>query len=171
MTEAEEKVTSWMPLEGTSPIVRLKPGDLFFDPKPHRLSTLLGSCVSVCLWDEERRMGGMTHSMIPTGGTSRQHATDGSIHELVRRMERAGCATSRMKAKLFGGFSPFRALTMAGRIGVANIESAVGVLREYGLSIVARETMGEGGIVIYQNTESGEVTGRLFSPLRQPANP
>ncbi len=170
MVEGEDRLKRWMPLEGTAPIHRLKPGEIYFNPKPHRLATLLGSCVAVCLWDGERRMGGMTHSLIPSGGEMDLHATDASIHELVRRMVRAGCHTASMRAKLFGGFAPLKALSAAGGIGAANIESAFGVLREYGLRIVAREIMGEGGIVIYQDTESGEVTGRKISPLR-PANP
>ena len=169
MDEVERRLRRLMPLEGTAPIHRLKPGEIYFDPKPHRLATLLGSCVAVCLWDEERRMGGMTHSLIPTGGKNALHATDASIRELVQRMVRAGCKTTAMRAKLFGGFAPLRALGMAGNIGAANIEAAVAVLRDYGIRIVAQEIMGEGGIVICQNTETGEVTGRKISPIQPDA--
>ena len=166
MDEVERRLRRLMPLGGTAPIHRLKPGEIYFNPKPHRLATLLGSCVAVCLWDEERRMGGMTHSLVPSGEQTDLHATDASIHELVRRMVRAGCSTASMRAKLFGGFAPLRALGMAGTIGAANIQSAVAVLRDLGIDIVAQEIMGEGGIVIYQNTETGEVTGRKISPLQ-----
>jgi len=159
MDEVERRLRRLMPLGGTAPIHRLKPGEIYFNPKPHRLATLLGSCVAVCLWDEERRMGGMTHSLVPP-------ATDAAIHELVRRMVRAGCRTEAMRAKLFGGFAPMKSFGMPGTIGAANIESAVAVLRDYGISIVAQEIMGEGGIVIYQDTESGEVTGRKISPIK-----
>lgn len=161
----------FMPLEGSSPVVRLKPGEIFFNPAPHRLATLLGSCVAVCLWDESRRMGGMTHSLIPSGEKAALHATDAAIHELVQRMLRAGCKTTSMRAKLFGGFAPLRSLGVVANIGAANIESAVSVLRGYGIRIVAQEIMGEGGIVIYQDTENGNVSGRLISPLRHGADP
>ena len=166
MDEVERRLRRLMPLEGTAPIHRLKPGEIYFSPKPHRLATLLGSCVAVCLWDEERRMGGMTHSLIPSGGEADMHATDAAIHELVRRMVRAGGSTTAMRAKLFGGFAPLKALGMCDTIGAANIESAVAVLRDYGIRIVAQEIMGDGGIVIYQDTETGEVTGRKISPLQ-----
>jgi len=171
MDEVERRLRRLMPLGGTAPIHRLKPGEIYFNPKPHRLATLLGSCVAVCLWDEERRMGGMTHSLVPSGVESDMHATDAAIHELVRRMLRAGCHTKAMRAKLFGGFAPMRSLGMPGTIGAANIESAVAVLRDYGISIVAQEIMGEGGIVIYQDTESGEVTGRKISPIQTVEDP
>jgi chemotaxis protein CheD len=171
MSDVDRKLRRFMPIGGTSPIVRLKPGELFFDPKPHRLATLLGSCVAVCLWDEERRMGGMTHSLIPNGDKEELHATDSAIHELVRRMTRVGCRTQTMRAKLFGGFSPLKGLGVTGSIGAANIHSAVAVLRGYGIRIVAQEIMGEGGIVIYQDTETGEVSGRLISPMRSGEDP
>ena len=117
-------------------------------------------------------MGGMTHSLIPTGGKTELHATDASIRELVQRMIRAGCRTAVMRAKLFGGFSPLKNLGMkGGGIGAANIESAVAVLNSYGIRIVAQEIMGDGGIVIYQDTETGEVSGRLISPLRPGEDP
>ena len=172
MDEVERRMRRFMPLEGDSPVVRLKPGEVFFDPVPHRLATLLGSCVAVCLWDEERRMGGMTHSLIPTGngGKGALHATDASIHELVQRMTRAGCRTSSMRAKLFGGFAPLRGLGVVGNIGAANIQSAIGVLYGYGIRIVAQEVMGDGGIVIYQDTETGEVSGRLINPIQRGAD-
>lgn len=171
MSEADRRLKRFMPIGGTAPIVRLKPGDIFFDPKPHRLATLLGSCVAVCLWDEERRMGGMTHSLIPTGGKEALHATDASIRELVQRMICAGCRTEAIRAKLFGGFSPLKGLGVTGSIGAANIESAVAVLKGFGIRIVAQEIMGDGGIVIYQDTENGDVSGRLISPIRRGANP
>jgi chemotaxis protein CheD len=171
MDEVERRIRRFMPLGGNAPIVRLKPGELFFDPKPHRLATLLGSCVAVCLWDERRRMGGMTHSLIPSGGKEVLHATDASIRELVQRMVRAGCSTVMMRAKLFGGFSPLKGFGVQKSIGAANIESAVEVLEDYGIAIVAQEILGDGGIVIYQDTETGEVNGRLISPIRHAADP
>jgi len=171
MSDVDRRMKRLMPLGGTAPIVRLKPGEVYFDPKPHRLATLLGSCVAVCLWDEERRMGGMTHSLIPSGGKEVLHATDSSIHELVQRMVRAGGRTGAMRAKLFGGFSPLKGLGVHGGIGAANIDSAVAVLKGYGIRIVAQEIMGDGGIVIYQDTETGDVTGRLISPLRPGEDP
>lgn len=160
-----------MPLGGTSPVVRLKPGELFFDPKPHRLSTLLGSCVAVCLWDERLHMGGMTHSLVPTGGAGEMIATDSSIRELVQRMMRSGCRAETLQAKLFGGCAPLKNLGVEAGIGAANIERAVEVLGELGIRIVAQEILGEGGIMIHQDTGTGEVSGRMISPLRRAEDP
>ena len=31
----------------------------------HMITTILGSCVSVCLWDQARQIGGMNHILLP----------------------------------------------------------------------------------------------------------
>lgn len=159
MNQFERRLARLMPFAGTSPIVRLQPGDVFFDPAPHRLMTLLGSCAAVCLWDRRLRVGGMTHSLVPG-------STETAIGDLVGRMKRAGCLIEDMEAKLFGGFTAMPILRTGGGIGAANIGSALETLRHWKIEVVAQEIMGEGGIVIYQNTESGEVSGRMIDPLR-----
>ena len=165
LTGFDVRLRRLMPFEGTTPIVRLQAGDIFFDPAPHRLMTLLGSCVAVCLWDRCRRMGGMTHSLLPrsTGeGGPAGRDVDAAINDLVNRMIRAGCRTEDMAAKMFGGFTALSGLGTSSRIGKANVESAVHTLDEWGIEIVAQEILREGGIVIYQNTETGDVSGRLL---------
>ena len=39
------------------------------------LSTTLGSCVSVCLWEPSRQIGGMNHFLLP-------HSTGGLLLEM-----------------------------------------------------------------------------------------
>lgn len=39
----------------------LKPGYIFFSSEGHTIETILGSCVSVSLWDKKKKMGIMTH--------------------------------------------------------------------------------------------------------------
>lgn len=72
------------------------------------ISTLLGSCIAVCLYDESRRVGGMNHFMLPNGGgdglgpdASRfgVHAMD----RLIGAMVRLGVDRRRLVAKVFGG--------------------------------------------------------------------
>ena len=43
----------------------LLPGDSVTTRKPMLLATLLGSCVSVCLSNPQRRTAGMNHYMLP----------------------------------------------------------------------------------------------------------
>ena len=39
----------------------LQPGCIFVSKEPHFVSTVLGSCVSVCVWDPIAGFGGMNH--------------------------------------------------------------------------------------------------------------
>ncbi len=45
--------------------VVLRPGDFHFGGGHTRISTLLGSCVSITLWHPRRLIGGMCHYMMP----------------------------------------------------------------------------------------------------------
>jgi len=40
-------------------------GSLFAHKERHMVTTVLGSCVSVCLWDCVRKRGGINHYMLP----------------------------------------------------------------------------------------------------------
>ena len=48
--------------------VFLQPGDFHFGAGRTRISTLLGSCISITLWHPARLIGGMCHFMLPTRG-------------------------------------------------------------------------------------------------------
>lgn len=71
------------------------------------LSTLLGSCVAVCLWDPVAKVGGMNHFLLPIGPKG---AADGpmrygvhAIEVLINALLRRGAHRERLRAKLFGG--------------------------------------------------------------------
>jgi chemotaxis protein CheD len=51
-------------------VVTLFPGEYFVSDKPVVLSTLLGSCVAVCMRDPNAGVGGMNHFMLPAPGHS-----------------------------------------------------------------------------------------------------
>jgi len=49
------------------PIAYVQPGQLVVSAVPRTLSTILGSCVAVCLWDPAVAAGGMNHYLLPSG--------------------------------------------------------------------------------------------------------
>ena len=67
-------VIATVPSDGREPLERriyLHPGGLWAEPCAATITTVLGSCVSVCLWDPERALGGINHFVLPRGGTVR----------------------------------------------------------------------------------------------------
>jgi len=73
-------------------------------------STLLGSCISVCLKDSCNGVAGINHFMLPGKFSSngRQSYNDvrygwSAMETLIREMERLGARREHLKAKIFGG--------------------------------------------------------------------
>jgi len=109
------------------------------------VTTILGSCVSVCLYDPERRMGGMNHFLLPqpVGGSLRGiadpqrygiHAMEVLINALMAR----GAERSRMRAHCYGGAQVVAGL---GEIGAENVAFARHFLATEGIA-VAHEDLG-----------------------------
>lgn len=68
------------------------------------LTTVLGSCVAACIYDDRRRIGGMNHFLLPggtAGGDMRFAAA--SMERLVNALLKRGAERARLQAKLFGG--------------------------------------------------------------------
>ncbi len=85
------------------------------------ISTILGSCISMCLWDPVAGVGGMNHLLLPTMQSAGAQSTSGAVamDKLINEMMRLGAERPRLRAKVFGGSS-----MLAGRtdIGARNAE-------------------------------------------------
>ena len=57
------------------------PGEYFVHDEDMLIMTTLGSCIAACLWDRERRIGGMNHFMLPDGGGSADSGRYGSLRD------------------------------------------------------------------------------------------
>ena len=131
-------------------------GDLVASAEPMRLSTVLGSCVSVCLFDPVRRCGGMNHYLVPRGGTKPIHG-DWATEELIAQLGRLGCPPQGLRGKVFGGGSPLRLVNEAFAIGAENAAVAREVLGAHGIPIVA-ERVGHGaGVRLFFENWTGVV--------------
>lgn len=73
-------------------------------------STMLGSCVSVCAYDEYAGIGGMNHFLLPNAPKSEEQGFSSSfrygsaaIETLLNSLFAKGAAKNGLKIKLFGG--------------------------------------------------------------------
>ena len=74
--------------------------------RPCLITTTLGSCVAVCLYDPVSALGGMNHFVLPRApaGSGRDaRFGDVAIGELVTKLEASGCRIADLTAKMFGG--------------------------------------------------------------------
>jgi chemotaxis protein CheD len=95
------------------------------------LQTVLGSCVSACLHDPVRRIGGMNHFLLPDDGvgTDMRYAS-AAMERLVNELLKSGADRGRLQAKLFGGA---RIMSNLPDIGRRNADSALTFLRNEGI--------------------------------------
>jgi chemotaxis protein CheD len=131
-------------------------GDLVVESSPVRMSTVLGSCVSVCLFDPARRFGGMNHYLVPRGGSTAIHG-EWSTTQLIERMRRLGSAVGTLQSKIFGGGCPLKLVNENYAIGAENVIVARRVLAAHGIPVVA-ERVGHGaGVRLFFENWTGVV--------------
>lgn len=139
----------------------LYPGSLFVDKHPHYITTLLGSCVAVCLYDKRLKYGGMNHYLLPMWngkGLASPKYGNIAIQQLVEKMERLGSRKQDLIAKVFGGAAVLESESNVFLIGERNIRIADKILeQEMRIKIVAASTGGKQGRKIVFNTLTGEV--------------
>lgn len=144
----------------------LLPGEVFVSRQGHMVTTILGSCVSLCLWDSVRKIGGINHYLLPLWGgegipTSRYG--DVAIDELIHRMAELGCHTDNLVAKIFGGARMLTERYMSFAIGTRNVQLAEQLMSERGIPVVAADTEGTIGRRLIFNTRTGVVLLRKRS--------
>lgn len=118
------------------------------------LSTLLGSCVAVCMRDKWNKIAGINHIMLSNSAQPEEMLTNSDarygIHAmelLINELMKAGANRSRLEAKVFGGGKVLN--QGSGQVAYSNVEFAVSYLKKEGIPILARDTGGEEGRKIY----------------------
>jgi chemotaxis protein CheD len=146
----------------------LHPGEIHVTSQPTRLTTILGSCVSVCLFDARARVAGMNHFLLPrapaTGDGSTRYG-DIAMDVLVARMLTLGASRDRMIAKLFGGANVLRAFGEGElHIGLANVELARAALERQSIAVGAEDVGGTRGRKLVFDAPDGAAWVKVIGP-------
>jgi chemotaxis protein CheD len=157
------------PLERDSPIVFLRAGEMHFTARPELVVTLLGSCLSVTMFNRRTKLGGVCHSILPQCESRTQcvencletfRYVDCSIRMMVHLFERHSVKRNEIEVKCFGGANMFsRRAQVSGSIfiGKQNIQTAKQIIHSEGLNILAMDVGGLQGRKIFFYTDTGEV--------------
>jgi chemotaxis protein CheD len=142
----------------------LLPGQLHVSAGPCQIRTILGSCVAICLWDKGQSVGGMNHFLLPAsrdGEPASLRFADMATKTLVEKLQRLGCRTRDLQAKIFGGSSMFQSQNRyAVSLGARNVSAALDLLKGAGIAVAAQETGGTQGRKIVFNTDNGMAWSR-----------
>ena len=137
----------------------LYPGTIFTHRDRHLVTTILGSCVAVCVWHERARIGGINHYLLPLwngDGLPTPKYGNIAIDRLVEKI-RMIAGGGILIAKVFGGASMWSQTSGALAVGERNVELAFSTLEEMKIKIVSQDVGGGLGRKIIFDTESGGV--------------
>jgi len=143
----------------------LYPAALFASKTPHMVTTILGSCVAVCLYDPVLKIGGINHYMLPLWngqGLASPKYGNIAIERLVEKMLSLGCLKNNLQAKLFGGGEVIQTSVTQFNIGARNIKLALEMLEELKIPIIGQSVGGKLGRKILYNTETFEIKQKFI---------
>ena len=106
------------------------------------IATLLGSCVSSCIWDPARGIGGMNHVLFTDDNANAAevfgHGVNG-MELLINGLLRLGAARGNLRAKVFGGAKMIHGLSDE---GARNGEFVINFLAREGITHVGGDLGG-----------------------------
>lgn len=146
----------------------LKPGYIYTPDSPVSISTVLGSCVSVCIFDRKRKQGGMNHFRFPlTRDREKATADYGNVATLamVAMMLDSGSKTKDLVAQIVGGANNPEVSNQD--IGRENVRIARKVLVGKKIRIISEDVGGTRGRKVVYNTANNELAVLKVDTIRK----
>lgn len=151
-----------LPLPAAPPVLRetryLHAGAVLCAEVPTQVSTVLGSCVAVCLWDERLGVGGLNHYLLPfqpRGAAPSARYGDVALPELLTRLAALGAVPPYLEAHVVGGGHVMQELEHARHLGADNVDLALRFLAALRIPLASRETGGTRGRHLHFQTDDG----------------
>ena len=128
---------------------------------PVVMDTLLGSCVSVCLYDPKLRAGGMNHILLPKCRVGDESSRCGvhAMELLINELMKLGADRRRFVAKAFGGANVLQGILMPS-VGDGNIRFVHEFLATEKIPLIADRLGGNHAVHLYFQTDTGKATVR-----------
>jgi len=159
------------PFDKKLSVVFLKPGEIYISNKSIAVSTVLGSCVSITMFNRQKKLGAICHGLLPKC----KHTKKRGCHKICKDLNKyVDCAFSHMKqkflsdsmnqdeieVKLFGGAEilfPHDHKKGIITVGEKNIKVAAQLIKAEGFKIIASVTGGTTGRKLFFLPHTGEV--------------
>ncbi|HZO23147.1 MAG TPA: chemoreceptor glutamine deamidase CheD [Steroidobacteraceae bacterium] len=154
--------------------VKILPGEYFVTQGKDAISTVLGSCISACVRDPVRNVGGMNHFMLPEDASGGPNAWldpavglatrygSYAMENLINDLLKLGAVRERLEIKVFGGGRVLSGLTDVGARNIAFIRNYV---RLEGYRIAAEDLGGTQPRKVVYFPESGLARMRRLRPV------
>ena len=151
-------------------VVTIHPGEYYSTGEDTIISTVLGSCVAVAIFDPAKAVGGLNHFMLPGELASGKPAAEElaanpnakygmfAMELLINDLMKMGLSKSSMRAKVFGGGAVLRFTDgSTSSIPVSNVEFAFEYLREERIPVLASDVGGHDPRKIFFYARTGKV--------------
>jgi chemotaxis protein methyltransferase CheR len=146
------------------PVRQVVVGEVLASREPTVVRTLLGSCVSACLYDPVARIGGMNHFLVPEGEPDGSRATRYGVHAmelLINEMMKLGADRGRLVAKVFGAAEVLR--NTSNTVPRENARFVRDFLRTEGIPIAGERLGGTRAVEVWFHTALGRARIRYVS--------
>jgi len=127
--------------------VKIMPGEFFVAREDIVISTVLGSCISACIWDRNAKVGGMNHFMLPgdESATGDMTAASGrygvfAMEQLINELIKRGARKNGLEAKVFGGGAVLRKFTTL-NVGERNAAFVLEFLKTEAIRVVSQDLL------------------------------
>ncbi|MCQ2613449.1 MAG: chemotaxis protein CheD [Treponemataceae bacterium] len=131
-------------------IITIHPGEFYSTFDDVYIATVLGSCISIALYDIKQKFGGLNHFMLPKSNSSRALPAgdegrfgDYAMELLINDMLKKGARHEDLRAKVFGGANVLETggdhLNMT---GINNINFALSYLETEKIPVLVNDTGG-----------------------------
>jgi len=156
--------------------VFIKIGEYYVTQAPIFIGTVLGSCVGVCLFEKQERIGGLNHILLP-GNPDFEHYNDSAryginaMELLINGIMKMGGKRQNIIAKAFGGACVTSSFSYENGPGQKNIEFVRRFLKDEKIKLVSYDFGGYDIRKIFLNSNTGDVfLKRLNSSLSSKIN-
>ena len=148
------------------PATYVHPGQVAISDEPGVLTTILGSCVAVCLHDPALRVGGINHYLLPSESKSADVASrygPVAITQLVESMLGYGASPRRMTAQIVGGAAVLAAFgNEVNHLGMRNAQLAREMMARYGIPVIGEDVGGSRGRKLNFSPRDGLIHVRMI---------
>lgn len=156
----------------------LRPGELFVCCEPSLVTTVLGSCVAVTMFNARLKIGAICHALLADPRKTASNEVENAepfkyvslaIPAMLEMFRSLGISLQETEVKLFGGANVLMNSRESVRdqgIGAINVLRAKTLLQECNLRVSRAHVGGERGRKLIFNTATGEV---LLKQLNKPS--
>jgi chemotaxis protein CheD len=152
---------------------KILPGEYYVTRSDEAITTVLGSCISACIRDPSRGVGGMNHFMLPEETSVGNSWLDPAVglatrygsyamESLINDLLKLGATRERLEIKVFGGG---RILTSMTDVGARNIAFIHDYARIEGYRVAAEDLGGLQPRKVVYFPAQGRVKVRRLRPI------